>query len=54
MTAKEGKRLGGGENEQNGKRIHVCGQECGDCRREKGIRRLNSNRKKYNKNIIKK
>ena len=51
MTAKGGERLVGGWNEQKGKRTHGRGQECGDCRKVKGIRGLNGNGKntiKYN------
>ena len=46
MTASGGGvRLGGGGIEQKGKRTHGHGQQCGDCWKERGIRRLNGNGK---------
>ena len=38
-------RLGGGGIKQKGERTHGHGQQCGDCRGERGIRALNGNEK---------
>ena len=48
-----GGRLGGGGIEQEGKRTHGYGQQCGDCGGEDGIRGLSGNRKEYNNKKIK-
>ena len=45
VTAIGGGRLEGKGIEQKGKRTHVHGQQCGDCREEGGIRKLNGNGK---------
>ena len=44
-----GRGLGGGGIEQKGKRTHGCGQQCGNCGGEMGIRGTNGN----GNNIIK-
>ena len=49
MTAKGVGRLWGGGTEQKGKRAHGHGQQCGDCWGERGVRALNGDGKKYNK-----
>ena len=49
MTATGVGKLGGGGNEQKGKRTHRHGQQCGNCRGQGSIRELNGNGKKYNK-----
>ena len=49
MTSSGGvEELGGGEIEQNRKRTHGCGLQCGDCWGW-GIRGLKGNVRKYNK-----
>ena len=48
MTASRGV-LVGVVIEQKGKRTHGHGQQCGDCWGEEGIRGLNGNGIKYNK-----
>ena len=48
MTAGGG-RLGGGGIEQKGKGPHGHGQQCGDCCGEEGIRGINGDGEKYNK-----
>ena len=48
MTAGWGE-LGGEGIEQKGRRIHGHGQQCGDCWGEAGIRGLDDNGEKYNK-----
>ena len=48
LTALGGGVTGGGI-EQNGKRNHGHGQQCGDCSRKGNIRGTNGNGKKYNK-----
>ena len=45
MTAKVAERLRDGEIEQEGKRTHGHGQQCGDCAGGEGIRGLNGNGK---------
>ena len=47
MTASGG--VGDGGIEQKGKRTHGYGQQYSDCWGERGIRGLNGNGKKYNK-----
>ena len=49
MTANWGGRLGGGGIEQNGKKIHGYGRQCGDCWWKGGTRGLTGT----GKNIIK-
>ena len=51
MTASRGLR--GGRIEQKEKRTHGHGQQCGDSWGEGGIRELNDNSNKYNKDLIK-
>ena len=41
--------VNGGEIKQKGQRTHGHGQQCGDCWGEEGIRGLNGNGEKYNK-----
>ena len=41
--------VGGRGIEQKGERIHGHGPQCGDCWGEGGMRGLNGNGKKYNK-----
>ena len=48
MTA-SGVVVSGGGIKQKGIRTHGCGQQCGDCYGEVGMRGLNGNVKKYNK-----
>ena len=48
MTAGWGE-LGGEGIEQKGRRTHGHGQQCGDCWGEAGIRGLDDNGEKYNK-----
>ena len=43
------RKLRNGRIEQKGKRTHGHGQQCGDCWGEEGIKSLNGNGKKYNK-----
>ena len=40
-----GRRLEGGGIKQKGKRTHGHGQQCGDCREEGSLKRLNGNGK---------
>ena len=49
MTASGGGGVREGGIEQKGKWTHGCGQQGGDCRGGGGIRELNGNGKKYNK-----
>ena len=45
-------RLGRGRTEQKGKRTHRHGQQGGDCWGQGGIRGLNGNGKKHNKDYV--